>query len=221
MTAIKICGIKSEEHALAAAWADADFIGLVFAESPRQVTPALAEKIVAALKKERAKAKTVGVFVNTPAPTVRKIADACRLDWVQLSGDETWEYCSELSRPVIKVIRVSHEYQPESVCKHLAYGRKIMGEKKYIFLLDASVKERYGGTGMTFDWNLAKPIAEKFPVIIAGGLKPENVGRAIRLIKPWGVDVSTGVETKGLKDVRKMVRFIEAVREADAVDDKG
>lgn len=216
MTFIKICGIKSEEHALAAAEAGADFIGLVFASSPRQVTSALVEKIVSALKKSRAKAESVGVFVNTPAPTVRKIADTCRLDWVQMSGDESWEYCLELSRPVIKVIRLSRNYQPEPVGKHLAYGRKIMAERKHMFLLDSNDSEKYGGTGLTFDWNLARPIAEKFPVIIAGGLNPENVSRAIKLIKPWGVDVSTGVETKGFKDMKKIMKFINAVREADA-----
>ena len=216
MTAIKICGIKNEEDALAAAEAGADFIGLVFATSPRQVTPSLAERITAALRKNKAKAESVGVFVNTPAPTVRKIADICHLDWVQISGDESWEYCIELSRPVIKVIRVSRNYQPEPVCKHLAYGRKMIGEQKHIFLLDSSAREKYGGMGMTFDWNLALPIAEQFPVIIAGGLNPENVGRARKLIKPWGVDVSTGVETKGIKDMKKIIKFIKAVKEADA-----
>jgi phosphoribosylanthranilate isomerase len=216
MTAIKICGIKSEEDALATVEAGADFIGLVFATSPRQVTPALAGKITAALKKSKAKAKAVGVFVNMPAPTVRKIADACHLDWVQLSGDESWEYCIELSRPVIKVIRVSHNYQPEQFGKLLTYGRKTMGGQKHMFLLDSNEKDKYGGTGMTFDWNLAKPIAEKFQIIIAGGLNPGNVGRAIKLIKPWGVDVSTGVEIKGEKDMKKIIKFIKAVREADA-----
>jgi phosphoribosylanthranilate isomerase len=91
-----------------------------------------------------------------------------------------------------------------------------MGEQKHMFLLDSSDNEKYGGTGRTFDWNLAKLVAEKFPVIIAGGLNPENVGRVIKLIKPWGVDVSTGVETKGAKDVKKIIKFIEAVRDADA-----
>jgi phosphoribosylanthranilate isomerase len=215
MTVIKICGIKTEEIGLAAAGAGADFIGLVFASSPRQVTPAQAEKIVSALRKNRARVKTVGVFVNTPAPTVRKIAETCRLDWVQMSGDEPWEYCLELARPVIKVIRVSRSNLPESVIKHLEDGTQTLAGQEHIFLLDANAGEKYGGTGMTFDWNLARPIAGKYPVIIAGGLNPQNVGRAIKLIKPWGVDVSTGVETKGAKDMKKIIRFIEAVRQAD------
>jgi phosphoribosylanthranilate isomerase len=216
MTAIKICGIKTEEHALAVAEAGADFIGLVFANSPRQVTPTTAERIVAALKKNKAKVKVVGVFVNARVPWIKKIAEGCRLDWVQLSGDEPWEFCREVARPMIKVIRVTRTQRAESVIANLDYGMQILGKQKHMFLLDSNTREKFGGTGLTFDWNLAVPVAAKFPVIIAGGLKPENVGRAIKLIKPWGVDVSTGVETKGVKDMKKIVKFIKAVREADA-----
>lgn len=216
MTSIKICGIKDKENALAIAEAGADFIGLVFANSPRQITPTQALEIVSALKKSKATAQVVGVFVNTPAPTARKIADACHLDWVQLSGDEPWEYCLELARPVIKVLRVSRNYPPEQACADLDYGMKLLAGQKHIFMLDANTGEKYGGTGMTFNWELAKPIAERFPVIIAGGLSPRNVGRAIKIIKPWGVDVSSGVETKGVKSMSKVNKFIEAVREADA-----
>jgi phosphoribosylanthranilate isomerase len=216
MTMIKICGIKYEDDALAAAEAGADFIGMVFASSPRQVTPAAAAKITAALKKGKAKVKTVGVFVNTPAPTARKIAEACRLDWIQVSGDEAWEYCVELARPVIKAIKISQNSRPKSVTGQMNEGNTLLGKQKHLFLLDAGVSDKYGGTGITFDWNLARPLAEKYEVIIAGGLKPDNVKRAIKTIKPWGVDVSTGVETKGAKDIKKIVKFIEAVKEADA-----
>ena len=216
MTMIKICGIKYEEDALAAAEAGADFIGMVFASSPRQVTPAAAAKITAALKKGKAKVKTVGVFVNTPAPTARKIAEACRLDWIQVSGDETWEYCVELARPVIKAIKIGQNSRPKSVIGQMNEGNTLLGKQKHLFLLDASTGDKYGGTGITFDWNLARPVAEKYEVIIAGGLKPDNVKRAIKTIKPWGVDVSTGVETKGAKDIKKIVKFIEAIKEADA-----
>ena len=216
MIRIKICGIKNEEHALAAARAGADFIGLVFAQSPRQVRPARAEKIVAALKKEKARTKTVGVFVNARAGRMDRIADACRLDWVQLSGDEPWETCRELGRPVIKVVRVSRNFRASSVNEHLAYGHRLLGRQKHIFLLDANVREKYGGTGMTFSWDMARPIAARFPVIVAGGLTPENVAEAIKIIRPWGVDVSSGVETGGVKDVEKILKFIAAAREADA-----
>jgi phosphoribosylanthranilate isomerase len=209
MTKIKICGIKNEEQAIAAAGAGADFIGLVFAPSPRQVTPARAARIVATLKESRKDIGAVGVFVNTPAATVNKVAATCHLDWVQLSGDESWEYCREINTPVIKVIRLSWKYQPEVVCADLT------DQRQSLFLLDSKGRRKYGGTGRTFDWDLARPIASQFPVIIAGGLSPDNVMRAIKIIGPWGVDVSTGVESQGEKDMNKIKEFIAAVREAD------
>jgi phosphoribosylanthranilate isomerase len=215
MIKIKICGIKEEAHALALAEAGVNFIGLVFAHSPRQVTTTQAKKIVSALKKNNAAVEIVGVFANAHVGTVNRIADACNLDWVQLSGDEPWQYCRELHRPVIKVIRVSRNYKPEPICADLAYGTKLLADQKHLFMLDSNVREKYGGTGQTFDWKLAKPIAKQFPVIVAGGMTPDNVARAIKVISPWGVDVSSGVETKGVKDMTKIMKFIEAVRGAN------
>jgi phosphoribosylanthranilate isomerase len=215
VTRIKIDGIRTEEQALGAAEAGADFIGMVFAESPRQITPSEAEKIVAALKNKKSHVETVGVFVNSRSGTVNNIAEKCGLDYVQLSGDEPWEYCREITQPLIQVIRVSRNRKPEQVCKDLSYGTKLLGEKKHIYLIDSSVPGLYGGTGRKFDWKLAVPIAREFPVIIAGGLTPENVSEAIKVISPWGVDVSSGVETKGVKDLDKIKKFIEAVRKAD------
>ncbi|OGO24541.1 MAG: hypothetical protein A2144_09690 [Chloroflexi bacterium RBG_16_50_9] len=215
MTRIKICGIKEESHALEAAEAGADFIGLVFAASPRQVTPVRAEKIAAALKKNKASTEVVGVFVNTPATLVKKIAHLCHLDWVQLSGDEPWQYCLELTIPVVKVIRLSRHHKPEIINADIAYGTRLLSSQKYLFLLDSDIRDKYGGTGRTFDWNLAKPIAAQHPVIIAGGLTPQNVAESIRTVSPWGVDVSSGVETRGVKDLAKIKKFIKAVREAD------
>lgn len=219
MTKIKICGIKEEAHALAVAEAGADFIGMVFAESPRKVIPKKAEKIVAQLKDSGASVETVGIFVNTPSATVKKIATACNLDWIQLSGDEPWAYCRELDRPIIKVSRVSRVFHPDTIIANLSYGSRILTKRKYMFLLDSNSSDKFGGSGMKFDWNLARPIARQFPVIIAGGLNPNNVAEAISVIKPWGVDVSSGVETKGVKDVNKIMKFIKAVRKADADND--
>jgi phosphoribosylanthranilate isomerase len=210
MTYIKVCGIKNEGDALAAAEAGADFIGLVFARSHRQVSPNGARQIVAALKSRQATAAVVGIFVNTPVGTVSRIADTCQLDWIQLSGDEPWEYCRGLSRPVIKVVR------PEQAAETLAYGDQVLKGKKHIFLLDTAAPDKYGGSGTNFDWALAVPIAQQFPVIIAGGLTPQNVAEAIRTVRPWGVDVSSGVETGQVKDMKKIRKFIKAVREADA-----
>jgi phosphoribosylanthranilate isomerase len=215
MTYIKICGIKTEEQALGAAAAGADYIGMVFAASPRQVTPAAAMKITAALKTHHTAVKTVGVFVNMPAPIVQKLVDTCGLDWAQIHGTEPWELCREIARPVIKVARVARNYSPDIICHNFELGKKLLAGRELLFMLDTSAKDKYGGTGETFDWDQARQIAEKYPVIIAGGLNPENVSAAIKVIKPWGVDVSTGVETNGVKDMKKIEAFITAVRRAD------
>jgi len=215
VTRIKICGIKEEAHALALAEAGIDFIGLVFAASPRQVTRSQAMKISSAVKRVKGSPEVVGVFVNTRAPTIKKTAEMCNLDWVQLSGYEPWEFCRELNMPVIKIVRVSRNYKPEQICADLEYGSRVLSGQKHIFLLDSSSGDKYGGSGMKFDWKMAVPIAERLPVIVAGGLTPDNVKEAIKLIKPWGVDVSSGVETKGVKDMNKIIKFIENVREAD------
>ena len=216
MTRIKICGIKEEAQALELAGAGIDFIGLVFAPSRRQVTMSQARKIASAVKSVKGSPEVVGVFVNTPATTIKKIVETCDLDWVQLSGDEPWMLCRELDLPVIKVIRVSRNYKAEQICADLEYGDKMLAKQKHVFHLDSNARDKYGGSGMKFDWNLAVPIARRFPVIIAGGLTPDNVQEAIQLIKPWGVDVSSGVETKGVKDMEKILKFIENVRKADA-----
>ncbi|OGO43095.1 MAG: hypothetical protein A2137_07745 [Chloroflexi bacterium RBG_16_58_8] len=215
MTMIKICGMKNEERAVAAARAGANIIGLVLADSPRRITPEQAEKITAALKKSKLPVEIAGIFVNEPIGRVRSIADTCGLDWVQLSGDEPWEYCRELARPIIKVVRLSPAYTPGAASENLAYGSRILDRQKIRFLLDSRSGEKYGGTGKTFDWPLAEPVARQYPVIIAGGLTPANVGEAIKTIRPWGVDVSSGVETKGVKDMVKIMKFIAAVRRAD------
>ena len=215
MTRVKICGIKEEAHALAAAEAGADFIGLIFASSKRQVTPAQAEKIAAAVKKSGYATKVVGVFVNVSSMLVNKIADFCHLDWVQLSGDETWEYCREITKPLIKVIPVSRQQSPQEIGNALATGARVLKNQKHVYLLDSRVKGKYGGTGMTFDWSLAGPAAEQFPVIIAGGLTPENVAQVIKAVAPWGVDVSSSVEVGGVKSVEKIRAFIRAVRSVE------
>ena len=214
MTQVKICGIREEGHALAAVEAGADFIGFVFAPSKRQVSSARAHEVINAVKRRSNAVKTVGVFVDTPASEVNRIADFCGLDWVQLSGNEPWEYCREITRPIIKSIRISQQ-RPEEIYAELTTGLKTLSRRRFTTLLDSQIEGKYGGTGTTFDWRLAQQVAMKFPVIIAGGLSPQNVAQAIEIIVPWGVDVSSGVETEGSKDVAKIKAFIEAVRRID------
>jgi phosphoribosylanthranilate isomerase len=214
MTRVKICGIRDKAHALAAVEAGADFIGLMFALSKRQVSPAQACEIASSVKKSSDATKVVGVFVNAPSSQVNELADFCALDWVQLSGDESWEYCLEVVRPVIKAIRIGQQ-SSEELYAELSAGSKLLPPQGFITLLDSQVEGKYGGTGESFDWRLVQQVAKRFPVIIAGGLDPNNVARLIETVAPWGVDVSSGVETEGVKDVAKIKAFIEKVKKAD------
>lgn len=189
-------------------------MGLVFAPSKRQVTPEEARRIAGAVRKAGNTIEIVGVFVNTPSSEVNQIADFCGLDRVQLSGDESWEYCREITTPIIKAFRVGQQ-SSEEICAELTAGAKILSPKRFIVLLDSQVKGKYGGTGMRFSWRIAQQVAQMFPTIIAGGLEPDNVAEAIKTVAPWGVDVSSGVEVRGVKDVAKIRAFIEAARRAD------
>lgn len=213
MVKIKICGLTETEHALAAAAAGADFVGLVFAPSRRSVTPEKAREIVEAVRRLDHCPAIVGVFVNAPAAEVNRMADLCRLDWVQLSGNESREYCQEINLPIIKVIHVSSDADRETILVEIEEGNHLV-RQKLIYLLDTKSEDVYGGTGMTFDWRLAREISTRRNVIIAGGLDPSNVGRLLEEASPWGVDVSSGVETDGKKDVLKIRAFIESVRQS-------
>jgi phosphoribosylanthranilate isomerase len=215
MTMVKICGIREEAHALAAARAGADFFGLIFAPSTRQVRPEEAEQIIAAVRRERYDVQAVGIFVNRPANEVQEVANSCRLDWVQISGDEPWEYCLEIDRPLVKVVRVGRKQGAEEIGALLTEGERTLKGHQHAYLLETNVPGRYGGTGRLLNWNLARQVASRFPVILAGGLTPENVARAIKKVTPWGVDVSSGVEVGGVKHAARIRAFIKAVRRID------
>ena len=211
MTKIKICGLSEVQHALAAAEAGADFLGLVFAPSRRQVSAEKALQVVEAVRALKPSQVVVGVFVNSAVDEVNRIADYCHLDWVQLSGDETWHYCQQIERPIIKAIHVSNTRTSEEISSEIAIGHQLLPQEDFVCLLDSRVADTYGGTGQAFDWQLAKEVSATFPVLIAGGLNPTNVGQLIREIQPWGVDISSGVETNGQKDTAKIKAFIQVV----------
>lgn len=213
MTKIKICGITEVSYAQVAVEAGADLIGVVFAPSPRQVTYRKAQEIVAALKEHYF--PVVGVFVNMPATKVNAVATFCELDWVQLSGDESWEYCQQIEKPVIKAVHILPGWDERKLLAHLENGQRKHGSNSLVYLLDTFVEDKYGGTGQAFAWEIAGRAAAKYPVIIAGGLQPENVGEVVSSFNPWGVDVSSGVESQGVKDLAKIKAFVQAVRAAD------
>ncbi|ADJ25811.1 Phosphoribosylanthranilate isomerase [Dehalogenimonas lykanthroporepellens BL-DC-9] len=212
MTHIKICGVTDVETAALCGRLGADFIGLVFAESRRRVTPEKAMEITHHLLSQARRPRLVGVFVNEPAEEVNRIAEYCRLDRVQLSGDEDDDYCARIERPVIRAMRVGADTSVQEVVAGI-----IRAPAHRIHLLDARADDRYGGTGRVFDWQLLAGFGSELSLMVAGGLTPENVGELIRRYRPWGVDVSSGVEKNGYKDPASIRDFIREARQAEAV----
>jgi len=215
MTRVKICGVTQPSHALVAAEAGAAMVGVVFAESRRKVSLEQARAISEALKERHLSTEVVGLFVNRPAREVNRVASQCGLDVVQLSGNESWEFCQDVEKPVIKAVRVRPGMDAGGLLAHLHQGMKALGGKRLRFLVDAHVEGSYGGTGATADWDVAGQLAAELPIILAGGLTAENVGQAIEQVRPWCVDVSSGVESGGIKDATKIRSFLDAVRKAD------
>ena len=211
MTLVKICGMRTIEHALAAAEAGADMLGLVFAPSRRQISPDQAISIVKALRATPGtrRPQLVGLFVNEAPQRMLEIARQCHLDTIQLSGDEGTDLAGELlGYRLLKAVRLDGRPGEQG---WLADGQAPAAQ----LLIDAHVPGAYGGTGMLADWGRAAELARRRPIMLAGGLAPENVGAAIRQVQPWAVDVSTGVETDGVKDSAKIRAFVAAVRAAD------
>jgi len=239
---VKICGLTAPEQAAAAAAAGADFIGLVFAQqSRRHVSVHQARAIIAGLpvpaailhegaveaaaqprlrwfdhsagyldeRLRRKRPLVVGVFVDTPASMINAIADRVGLDLVQLSGSEPWEEALAIRRPVIKAVRVGPGATVQSILDEVEVGTASL------CLLDADARGVFGGSGRTFDWEIAAGVAEELPLMLAGGLTPANVTLAIRAVRPWAVDVSSGVESGAVKDPQKIEAFIRAIRRAE------
>ena len=245
MTLVKICGNRTPEAVIAAAEAGADFVGMVFAKSSRQVDVDQAQAMVRALGGPLAahelslppqtiaharhdneawfqhgtqvisryldakRPLTVGVFADQSIDEVNEIAEEAGVDLVQLSGDESWEDCLLVTKQVIQTVHISPIDSPSDPMQLVRPGFAIA------LHLDSAHGQYRGGTGVTFDWEVARRVAERVPLLLAGGLTPENVGEAVRLVGPWAVDVSSGTETDGRKDYARVRAFIDAVRAAD------
>ena len=245
MTYVKICGNRTPDDVLAAAEAGADFVGMIFADSHRRVDVEEAQAMVRALGGPLSQQEifapppslvhgreeldpwfhhgaqvltaylgmkrplTVGVFADQSIDEVNELAGEAGVDLVQLSGDESWEDCLLVTKQVIQVVHVSPIDSPSDPMEHVRPGFALA------LMLDTAHGPYRGGTGLTFDWEIARRVAERMPMMLAGGLTPENVGEAINLVHPWAVDVLSGTETDGRKDPARVRAFIEAVRLAD------
>jgi phosphoribosylanthranilate isomerase len=204
-TRVKICGITRMEDALAAAAAGADAVGFVFhAPSPRAVTPEAAREMVLAMPPFVSR---VGLFVDAAPETVAAILDTVPLDLLQFHGDECPADCDALGRPYLKAVPMAPGTDPVAYMDAYPHAAG--------FLLDSHGNGRTGGTGMTFDWDRI-PRDLRHCLVLAGGLNPENVADAVRRVRPWAVDVSTGVEARpGIKDPARMQAFVDEVKRVD------
>jgi indole-3-glycerol phosphate synthase / phosphoribosylanthranilate isomerase len=204
-TQVKICGLSEARHVRTVVEAGADLFGLVFYDpSHRFVTPQQARELVTTLAESRARIEAVGLFVNKEAAYINDVAEQVGLDIVQLHGHETPDFCQLIQRPVIKALHMAGPTDAEKIRDYRSVTWRL--------LLDTPTPG-WGGSGETHDWQLAREAAAQQPVILAGGLHSENVAQAIAQVRPWGVDVSSGVETAKVKDERKIRAFIEQVRQ--------
>jgi phosphoribosylanthranilate isomerase len=208
---IKICGITSLEDALSAIDAGADLLGFNFyPKSPRYLTPEACAEIQSSIPNHRSSILSVGVFVNSPAAEIVSILDQCGLPLAQLSGDERPETLAALGGRAFKALRLR---EPDMTAAAMASLPARLSPPAC--LVDAYRPGEYGGTGQTADWNLAACLARTSPILLAGGLTPENVATAVQQVHPWGVDVASGVETSpGRKDTVKLRQFIRNARQA-------
>jgi indole-3-glycerol phosphate synthase/phosphoribosylanthranilate isomerase len=211
-TQVKICGMRKADDVDVAIEAGADMLGIIFYEpshryvAPRHVSALLQQSTNYTNPPNGEKAPDlVGVFVNEEAEKINEIVDEHGLAFVQLHGEETPEFCQKIKRPVIKALHVTNHNELSLMKEYEQVAWRL--------LLDTPTPD-WGGTGQTHDWNVAKQAAYQTPILLAGGLTPKNVGNAITYVHPWGVDVSSGVETEKQRDPEKIRAFIQAVRTA-------
>ncbi len=205
MSKIKICGLTNKQDIEYVNQLRPDYVGFVFAESRRKVTPEKVQELIQNLSPD---IKTVGVFVNEHEDIVNEISMRCQLDVVQLHGDESPHYCTLVKPTIWKAVRVKDAKSLEQVKDYPVEG----------ILMDTYSKNEYGGTGRAFDWQMAAHYETGHKIVLAGGLNTENVMEAIQVIHPYCVDVSSGVETNGKKDPFKIKEFIEKVRLGESIN---
>ena len=206
-TQVKICGLRHPEHIRTAIESGADMLGFIFYEpSHRYIQPQHVQEVLAAslsTLKERVLPDLVGIFVNKEVNFINDVVEKAGLHYVQLHGTESPEFCQQITRPVIKAIPLKNTADLAQVAQYK--------DVTWRLLLDTPTPD-WGGTGVAHDWELASTIAQETRILLAGGLTPENVAQALQQVQPWGVDVSSGVETNKQKDNSKIRAFLENVR---------
>ena len=214
---IKMCGNRTATDLINAADAGADLLGIIFADAWRRVSVDHAKEMVATLRGEADNAPTVvGVFVDQPVEEVNETAEQVGLDMVQLHGTEPPAYWEQVERPLIIARRISSTLTPEQVEDELGVVKEFTMQTGSLSLIEPHVEGEPGGAGVSLDFGLAERLARRQSFILAGGLGPGNVGEAIHAVRPWGVDVSSGVETDRVKDPSKVGRFVYEARRASA-----
>lgn len=208
---VKICGIRSAESALAVAAAGADLLGFNFAPvSRRRVETGVAREAIALCRERSAPPAMAGIFVNQPVDEVVEIAGTCGLDYVQLSGDEDAAYCLAVAAatglPIVKAVRLSGDGEAERISALVAAGAAA------VLLADTAAGGSWGGSGVPWRWQDAAGLAARHPVLLAGGLNADNVAAAVRAVRPWGVDVASGVEAGGSTDPARVRAFVERAK---------
>lgn len=220
MTLVKVCGMRSLEHMTVAAEAGAGLLGMVFLPTVRRyIPPETGAALASAFREQHQGPKLVGLFADQPVEHVNAVAKLVGLDLVQLCGSEPPEYWAQVEPLVIKVVHVATPASGDTDDEYAAVETveaqlQAVNDAGHMALLDRQSSVQPGGMGQTFDWSIARELAglgHRF--VLAGGLTPENVGAAIDAVKPWGVDVSSGVETDGMKDIEKIRSFVAAALE--------
>ena len=224
MIKVKICGLRNPGTALRASEDGADFIGMVFVPKRRRtVSISEARAIVQVLNEMPKKlSQTVGLFANQPLYEVIEICELVGLDMAQLCGNESIKYCKQVPIPLIKSVHIPRHPVPPAFVKELFLKLDKNSINGHIVALDSLVPGLEGGTGKAFNWNIGRELSKNgYDFILSGGLNPDNLLTAIRQVRPWGVDVSSGVETNGEKDVRKISEFISISRQLEECSEQG
>ena len=213
---VKICGVMRPADALTAAQAGADLVGMVFVPGRRRrLETAAAQSVTSALQELDGGPPAVGLFADHPLDEVNRIVRDCKLAAVQLCGEESLDYCGQVEASVIKVLHILPSWEVDFAVKLLSENMTALEEHGHRVTLDRRVEGLQGGTGQSFNWQIARRLSDQgHQFLLAGGLSPGNVADAVTAARPWGVDVSSGVETDGEKDPEKIRAFIEAARAA-------